>query len=175
MGALQEFRCNKRAAVAIEFAFIAPVLVLLILGTFELGRFVRASMRVSNAAADLADLVAQQTALTTTAMANFCTGSRMTLTPLPAAAFKAAVVSVTYISTGKRISDWQDTTCGAATAMTAQVTLATPLTPTIGDSTIIVTATYAYTLSFATVFAKNVTITRIAFSRPRSGSTITHS
>lgn len=175
MAAFQHFRRDGRGTAAIEFAVIAPVLIFLILGTFEVGRFVRAGMRVSNAAASLADLVAQQTNLVATDMTDFCNGSKLTLTPLPTTSFQAAVASVTYSKAGVRASDWQDTTCGPATAMTTQVTLATPLTPTKGDSAIVVTATYTYTLSYATVFAKSVTITRIAFARPRAGTTITHS
>lgn len=53
--------------------------------------------------------------------------------------------------------------------MTNTVTLATALRPDVGNSVIVVTATYTYSLP------ASITFTPIAFARPRGGSTVTHS
>ena len=173
---MDAFLRDRRGVAGIEFAIIAPLMIVAVFGTLEIGRFIRAATRVADAASSLADLVAQQSTVTTSSMTNFCNGSLLTLAPLSTSTFSAAVASVTYSSsTGARASDWQDVTCGSATAMTNQVTLATPLTPTSGDSAIVVTATYVYKLSTAVVLAKSITITRVAFSRPRANATVVHS
>ena len=173
---MRAFLANRNGVAGIEFALIAPLMILAVLGTFEVGRYVRASTRVADAASSLADLVGQQTSVTSSSMTNFCNGSLLTLAPLATSTFAAAVASVTYYSsTGTRTSDWQDVTCGSATAMTNQVTLATPLTPNTGDSVIVVKATYVYTLSFATVLGSSLSITRFAYARPRTNATVSHS
>jgi Flp pilus assembly protein TadG len=170
------FRSDRRGVAGIEFAMLVPLMIIGVFGTYELGRYVRVATRADDAAEMLADIVAQQASVSSSSMANFCTGAQLTMTPFTGTALKAAVASVTYSTSSQtRVSNWEDDSCGNAAAMSNEVTLATSLTPNPGDSAIVVTVTYSYTPSIAVVLAKSFTIKRIAYARPRSGTTVSHS
>lgn len=50
---------NNSGASAVEFAFVAPVLLLLLLGGFDLGRFILATQRVQAVANSVAEMIAE--------------------------------------------------------------------------------------------------------------------
>ena len=58
---LARFKRAKRGIAAVEFALLAPVMILLLLGSVEVIHMFDTSSRVQNSAASLADLVARDT------------------------------------------------------------------------------------------------------------------
>jgi hypothetical protein len=54
----------RRAAAAVEFAMVAPILALLMLGTWDLTAYIRAYFRVERVAAEVANLTGQYERLT---------------------------------------------------------------------------------------------------------------
>jgi Flp pilus assembly protein TadG len=172
MRCLKIFCHNQRGSIAIEFALIAPVLLTLTIGMFEVAGLVSADMKLANAAQLLGDLVAQQTIQTNTMTTNFCTGAKDAMSPLSGTPFKATIASVTHNSSGTVI-DWQDTTCGGASIANV-ASLAATVTPNVGDSVIIVQATYSYTSPVTYVLSSTYSLTQITYSRPRNVVTVTH-
>jgi Flp pilus assembly protein TadG len=59
---LQKFLKNTQGAQAVEFAFIAPVLLTMLLGMVEISRFIYIQQKTSKAAYSLADMVSQNAA-----------------------------------------------------------------------------------------------------------------
>jgi len=170
---LRRFREARGGSVMVEFAFLAPVMAILFLGTFELTWAVRARMKVNNAAQTLALLIAAQTAVnTTTALPNFCNGAKLVLTPFSGTNFKAAVASVTN-NGGTRAEDWHYEGCGSATAISGSAGLVTSLLPNSGDSVIIVKATFTYSTPIRYILPSSTTFTMTSFARPRKNATVT--
>ena len=170
---LRNFR-KTDGSIAIEFAILLPVMTTLMFGSFEMTRLARSSMRANNAAQTIADLLAQQTNVTSSVMSNICAGGKVVMIPFPSAGMVATAASVTNYSSGRTV-DWQDTTCGSGSTISTATTLGTSYTPTVKDSVIVVRVTYAYTPILTTVLSGTITLTRYAYSRPRTGTTITHS
>jgi Flp pilus assembly protein TadG len=56
---LRRFNSDERGAAAIEFAFIAPLLITLYLGTMEISRGLQLNKKVGRSASSSADLIAQ--------------------------------------------------------------------------------------------------------------------
>ena len=56
---LQSFASDKRGIAAVEFAFVAPVLILLFLGTLEISLAVAVDRKVSRVSSSVADLITQ--------------------------------------------------------------------------------------------------------------------
>ncbi len=59
---MNQFRCfsrDQRGLAAVEFAFIAPVLILLFLGTLEISLAVAVDRKVSRVSSSVADLITQ--------------------------------------------------------------------------------------------------------------------
>lgn len=167
------FRAEARGAVAIEFALLLPVMIAMLFGSVSAANLVRASMKVWNVAQALGDLVAQQTSLSTAQMTDFCKGGALTLAPLTGA-LSATVASVTYATTGTRVVNWQDTTCGG-TAIANALALGALYTPNAGDSVIVVQATYVYSFPPSYILPSSFTFTRTTYSRPRAGTAVAHS
>lgn len=169
--ALRFFRC-RRGVMAVEFALIMPFMMAALFGGFTATRLVRASMKSWNAAQSVADLVSQQTTVTSTQIGDLCAGGRLTLAPFTGT-LVITVASVTYSAGGTRAVDWQDTTCGGAQLSDA-LSLGTSYTPNLSDSVIIVQAKYTYAFPASYVLPSSVTFTRYTYSRPRDGTKVAH-
>ncbi len=61
---LDAFRHETRGVAAVEFAFIAPILILLLVGTVELSSGVAVNRKLSRLSSTLSDLVTQSQSLT---------------------------------------------------------------------------------------------------------------
>lgn len=62
---VQAWRRNSDGVAAVEFAFIAPILIIMLFGVFEMGRAYSAHRRFLSASYMIGDLVAREKELTT--------------------------------------------------------------------------------------------------------------
>ncbi|MCG8359304.1 MAG: pilus assembly protein [Kiloniellales bacterium] len=60
---LLPFLAERRGAALIEFAFAVPIMVLLLLGTFDTARYVLLHQKLDRAASTMADLVSRPTSI----------------------------------------------------------------------------------------------------------------
>ncbi len=65
VSALKQLWRDRRGSAAIEFAYMAPLLLLLLLGTIETGRAINMNRHFSMATSELGDLVAREESLGT--------------------------------------------------------------------------------------------------------------
>jgi Flp pilus assembly protein TadG len=164
---------DRSGVAAIEFALTLPLLLTLFLGQFEIVSAVRANLKVQSAAQTLANLITDQAVITASQVADYCAGAQLVLAPLPTTSLQAAVASVTESAQGTAV-DWQDGSCGGAGALGNAVALAASTVSAVGDSAIVVQASYVYTSPVGFILPSPITMTQIALSRPRSNSTIVH-
>jgi Flp pilus assembly protein TadG len=169
---------DHSGVIAIEFALIVPIMLIIFFGSYEAASLVLAYMKLENAAETAADLVAQTTvntaALQSSAFTGFTNAVEQVLSPLPTSGtqLKIAYASVTY-STGSPVIDWHYEFNGATALTIANISTSQNLanlgSETNGstDSVIIVKLTYAYTSSFSHVLNSSYTLSEIAFNRPR--------
>ena len=64
-GAPGAFRRDRRGVAAVEFAFVAPIMIVLFVGTLELSNSIATSRKLSRLSSTLADLITQGQRLTT--------------------------------------------------------------------------------------------------------------
>ena len=103
----KRFAADGRGVSAIEFALIAPVLILLYLGMSELTLGMMAARRVSHLASTIGDLAAQSDSLTPTNITDLWAISDSMLDPFPAGtALKIRLSSVTMQSNKVATVDW---------------------------------------------------------------------
>lgn len=189
-------RKDQRGVAAMEFAILAPVLVILLLGLTEAVRVVRAQMELSAAVGVMTKLIAVQTGVTTYtgstiprpsppgSLQDVCKGAQLMLQPSQQPKFAMNVASVTKppaTETGpSAISlDWEvDKACTLtaspfpATGEGSAISMATPLIPNANDSAIVVRGSAAYTPVFANspIPFSAMTLTFTAVARPRYGT-----
>ena len=172
---VQGFTAACRASGAIEFAILAPVLLILATGCVGVAQLVRARTDVDKATATMAQLIATQTSVSPTQIGDFCQGARDELSPFPTAGLQLSVASVTRAAaSGNAGVDWSDTSCGGGAAIAAPATLAAGVVTAAGDSAIVVQATYVFHNPLALVLPSVFTITTVAFARPRANTTVGH-
>jgi Flp pilus assembly protein TadG len=165
--------------MAIEFAFILPVMLIMYFGTFEASRLVRVYMTANRSAGVIANLVAQKgvDGVTAADISDFCSAAKLAMAPFPGTALKATIASVTKnVSSGTVAFDWQNTSCGGgAGTFTDATTASSGIVVNKGDTAIIVKISYNYTAPVHFVLPSSYTITQTAYQRPRSGGSIPQS
>lgn len=182
---------DRRGVVAIEFALLAPFLVALLIGMFEVVSLVRVSLKLSHTANELSDIVAETqptnngqtppnvTGGRTGTLGDACTGAAYSLAPYSSSPLSAQIVSLTSTSGGAPSKDWEsDNACPTATTTafsSSAIASATTygLTPNAKDSAVVVKITYAYKPILHYVLGSSWTLTQTAFARPRAGTAIT--
>lgn len=169
------FARNCEGTAAVEFALIAPLLVTMFLGTYELTNLLIANMKVDAATQTAADLVARTsgstTILTSTDLSNIGKAASDVMMPLSGGPLTVAFASITY-NTGSPVIDWHYEYNGAS-----KITLTSAVTSMLNglgttssgstDSVILVETNYAYTSPISYVLSKTYNFTGTAADRPR--------
>ena len=166
------FRTSGGAA-AIEFALLAPVMILMFFAVVELSAAVDCRTRVTNTASTAADLVAQETVVSSTDMANVFAALNAIVYPYPSAGSKIVITSIIDNGSGGGKVAWSDAQNGTPRTVGSAVTVPTGLI-TSGGSVILAEVTYTYTSSTTQFLTGPITMTNIFYARPRRSASVTH-
>jgi Flp pilus assembly protein TadG len=80
---VRKFSSDARAVAATEFAIVVPFMLVLLVGGVELGDGMAINVKVSATAHAVADMVTQNTTLSTASLQNILTGSSAIIAPYP--------------------------------------------------------------------------------------------
>jgi Flp pilus assembly protein TadG len=174
--ALRSLRQDRRGVSAVEFALIAPVLILVYFGLAELSTGLTAKQRVSHATSAVGDLVAQaDKPLSTSDLDNIFTAARTIVAPFPTAKLGLQVTSITGDASGKPLVDWSDV---SGTGLTKRkkndpVDLPPGLIDEPGETVIMAEATYAFDSPVGYVLPDGLVFNDHFYLRPRSAAQVT--
>jgi len=158
-------RKDKRGVAAVEFALAAPLLLVLLCGIIELSNFMMAARRVSSAAHTAADLISQETDITSAELSELFQASRKVIEPFDEGLLTIGAASVRFDDgTGDPTLDWTGSYNGGS--VSNPLTTATGM-GAAGESVLIVTSTYAYTPVLGLVMTGTYTLSETAVTRPR--------
>jgi len=171
---LRRFGEDRRGAALIELGFAVPVLVAILLGCFEASRYVLLHQKLDRAATSVADLVAQQQALTTAQMCDLFDAARRLMTPYDLAAHGRVVVSSVHRpdETAATVA-WQEQSAGAITVTSlvgtegATASLPAAFTVATGQNVIVAEAFYDYQPYFLGDLFEPARLYHTAYNRPR--------
>ena len=162
--AVRRFGRDRRGVSAVEFAFIAPVMIGLYLGCAEISDGVAADRKVSLTAAALANLAAQATAISTADMGNIFDASSAIIVPYSAANL-AMTVSCLSVDANKKVTvKWSVTRNGSVDSgsMNIPAALAVPNTQLIYSE-----VSYAYTPIVGYTISGTLTLSDHMYMSPR--------
>lgn len=168
---------DRSGMAMIEFALLAPIMLTLLLGSYEGANLVLADLKLESAAETASDLICQtkvNTELQSSDFTDITNAVGQILTPLPNSGtqLKIAYASITY-STGTPVIDWHTEVHGASPISLASLpngaSAANLGHETSGstDSVIVVQLTYSYTSTLSYLLNSAYTLSESSLSRPR--------
>ncbi|MEE2525518.1 TadE/TadG family type IV pilus assembly protein [Hyphobacterium sp. HN65] len=161
---------DKSGVSAVEFALIAPVMVVLYLGMVEISLALSADRKVTNAASALADLIAQDDVITDAEMTDILNAGVAIIQPFSADQFSVRISSVSMSLLGEVEVDWSDGRGMLPRAPGSQPTVpAGVLAP--GRSVVWVEVAYAYQAPFREITG-DFDINEEFFLRPRQSLSV---
>ncbi|WAC60481.1 TadE/TadG family type IV pilus assembly protein [Brevundimonas sp. SL130] len=172
---LRRLAGDERGVSAVEFALIAPVMILFYAGLVDLCQGYMALKRTSHVAATVADLASQSTALTATDVDNIFDAGPDIMAPFNSTALEQRISSVTRVSSSTYKVDWSRSSKSTG-ALSGDLTVAGAKVPADlladGESVIIAEAAYTYASPFQQ-FLPEFRFERRALLEPRRTAVIT--
>jgi Flp pilus assembly protein TadG len=160
-----------RATVAIEFAFVLPILCGMVFAMYEVTQGIICYMKVVDVANTVADLAGQTTeaqgGLGNTDFNNLYIAGQLVMTPSTGSNLGLAIANVYYNSSGTSPTVGWQVERGGAGAMSSPSTFVSGL-GTANGSTIVVQATYTYTSLLNYFITTPITITSTVAQQPRN-------
>jgi Flp pilus assembly protein TadG len=165
---------DKRGASAIEFALLAPIILLMYIGTVETGNLLTVKRRVETVASTAADLTAQVKQVSNTDLADIVAASTSILTPYKTTPLKVVLSSVVADQNNNGKVAWSYSNSGSGRAVGSSYVLPTGIT-VANSSVIVAEVTYAFTplLDLKKVFSPGAfNLQRTFYERPRRSLTV---
>jgi Flp pilus assembly protein TadG len=180
---LRCFRRDDRGVSALEFALIAPVMILIYVSMVELCQGLLAERRASHATAAVGDLITQDQSVTTDELQDIFSIGNSIMMPMSAATLKMCVASIKADDvTGALTVVWsQNSPNGAPTGGCKSVPASFPTDATTGkpiigagDSVVLSRAEYTYSTMFtkSKLFSGPIVFKEVFFLRPRKSTTV---
>ncbi len=166
----RNFLENEDGLAAVEATFIFPILMMLLLGTFDLGNGLLANQKAIRASQVIADLIARDRVVDDNAISEAIEAGRLAFSPLSSASFGYDVVSVRFDENATASVLWRETSgMGANADVLSDVSaLALP-----NEGVLVVAVNYTFEPLFAGFVVDQVQMQEVAFARGRKSTTVT--
>jgi len=163
-----------RAVAAVEFAIVLPFMLLLYVGGVEIGHGLAISVKVSETAHTVADLVSRNACVTASTLSTMLGASSATIAPYSSANAAITVSEVSTDANGKATVTWSQALNGtprpANQPMTLPASLGTPSPPNV--SLILGEVVYNYTPNLGYAISGTVPIGDSYYLFPRVTSSV---
>jgi Flp pilus assembly protein TadG len=171
---LGAFWRDRRGVSAVEFAFLAPVLLLFYCGMAELTQAMMAQRRLTHLTSSIGDIVAQQTRLTDARRTDVFKVGGILMAPFPSAKLRMCLYSVISDANGKDVVDWVEpnnapTNCPADAAVVTNIP--TSVLPA-SASVIVSKASYDYTSPMKLISPNPITFRSTFYLKPRLSDSV---
>lgn len=172
-GILRRFRSDKRGVAAVEFAFIAPILILMYFGIAEFTQGMIVKRRVGHVASTIADLTSRVNQVDTAATGDIFAVGRTIVAPLSTTSLRMRLTSVTADSGGVSHVDWSDANNWTARTVNATITMPTGVV-TANQSVIMAEVQYTYDSPVHYLVPTGILMSQTYYLRPRLSTQVTH-
>ncbi|MGF1608973.1 MAG: TadE/TadG family type IV pilus assembly protein [Kiloniellales bacterium] len=172
----RRFVGDRRGAILVELAVALPVIVVIIIGGFDTGRYVLLHQKMNRAAATMADLVSRPTSISSAEIDVMFSAAQGLMRPFDMAGRGRVIVSsVSKDSGGPEEIDWQYAGGGALSATSAigvaggAPTLPDGFTVRDDENLIVAEVFFDYEPVFMGFVVEPTVVRHFAIRRPRRG------
>lgn len=174
---LRRFRRSNKGLAAIEFAFIAPVLGVMLVGTIEVCNALECKQKVTSVASSVADLIAQTSSVSPSDVSNIFAAANELIYPFPTSSAKIVVSSIVSDGAGNGTVSWSQASTGAALPVNSAVAVPTGLMTAASCakgacSVILAQVTYGYNSPLGKFFLGTVTMSDHFYAHPRESTSV---
>ncbi len=169
---LRPFFKDRKGLAAVEFALVAPVMIIMFYGSVELSSAIDCNARVSRVSSTVADLVAQETAISTADAGNIFSAANAILFPYASSNAQIVVSSLVSDASGKVTVDWSEAQ-NASKRTSPPASIPAGILPA-SSSVIYAEITYSFTPAVS-YFVGSVSLTNTFYAKPRRSAKVTHS
>lgn len=162
---------NEDGVSAVEFAFIAPLMVLIFFGCIELSFLMRADRRVTATAASLGDLTSRLASVTDDDMHELYNAATVMMQPYKANETRMRISSIVDNGDGQKRVAWSDAHEMTARPVNSVVVVPDGIVPSPG-SVILTEIEYDYDSGISLIIDTNITMADTFYLRPRRVSKI---
>ncbi len=154
----------------IEFSMIFPVMMVMLIGIFDVGNAILVNQKAVSAAQMVADLITRQEDVSTTELDQALMGGQLALMPFSTQPYGIDVISYRYDQNDDPQQLWRET---------RNMTPLQDPDKTVkdlgvsGDGVVMVTVTYEYSPTFWKNVFGNISMSETAFARGRLSATVT--
>ncbi len=163
---------DRRGTSAVEFALIAPLMLFMYAGVTELTQAHMAQKRVSHVASVIADLAAQEAALTQAMVDDIFAAGEHILLPFEREPLTQRLTSIERRANGTTVVLWSRSSGAGALRSTADIPLPRDVLGN-GETIIVAEASYAFTSPLGAVLPNGLTLNAIYYLRPRQTVAVT--
>ncbi|MBK8197288.1 MAG: pilus assembly protein [Acidobacteria bacterium] len=157
---------NEKGVSAVEFALIAPLMVLIYFGCIELSLLMRVDRRVTTTASSLGDLTARLVTVSDADMQELFNAATVTMQPYSLANARMRITSVVDNGDGQTRVAWSDGYHMTPYSTNALITVPAGLVPSPG-SVIVSEVEYNYESNIGFVLDTSQTLKDVFYLRPR--------
>jgi Flp pilus assembly protein TadG len=164
---------DRRGVAAVEFALLAPVLLMLFFGVIELTQGTMTEERAAHTASTIGDLTSQSTTIDKAEIGDIFNVGDTIMYPYPTTPLKMRISSlVADPTTGKVTVAWSDGQGLTPLGKGASVTGLPNNVVTAGESVIMSEVQYTYTSAFGQIMPAPVVFNEKFYLRPRGSTTV---
>jgi Flp pilus assembly protein TadG len=167
---------DRSGIFAVEMALVTPVLVALLLGSMEVGRFIMLHQKLDRAATTMGDLASQPSTLCSADLTNLFPVVSELVAPFWTPGTGVVILSGVVNTTGTTVVAWQQAGAGSYTASSrighvgGPATLPKGFTVASGDTVIVSEVLFNFKPLFLTGVVPASVLYHNALYRPRLGS-----
>lgn len=163
---LRPFWRSKSGVAAVEFALLAPILIVLFFGAIELTDLLQRDQRVWNMASTTSDLAAQSTKITDADKNNIFAAATSIMYPYSTSGISIVMSSVIDNGSGGAKVAWSDAQNASPRAVGSALTVPAGVIDS-GGSAIFTEVKYTFTPVLQNFFHKSWTFSGRFYSHPR--------
>lgn len=160
---------NDDAVAAVESALVFPILLTLLLGTFDMGNAILANQKTIRASQVVGDLVTRTRSIDTAGIDEAITAGQLALAPLDTSSFGVDIVSIRFDDDAQPVIVWRETR--GMTPITDVLTRVESLAEA-GNGVVVVTVQYIFDPLFSGFVIGEIPMQEIAFTRGRKSAIV---